>query len=327
MPRPEPKPGLNGGTDHQSEIANRLIAREADVTPFVLAAMAETKDVRIKEIVTSLVTHLHQFARETRLTEQEFEYGLRWLVAIGQHTNDSNNEAVLAADVIGLSTLVDLINNDGKAGETMSALLGPFYRGHAPDCEPGGFIARSETPGPLLCFTGKVTEIDGTPIFGARLDIWHASPVGLYENQDSEQADFNLRGQFTTDRNGTYRFASVRPAGYPVPTNGPVGELLRAQNRAPMRPAHVHFIVSSPGHKTLITQVFFDSPDALARDVVFGAKRQLVGTLTEHTAADPDYPDATPPFYSCAYDFKLVAGTPSFPVPPISGKATQGGPR
>jgi protocatechuate 3,4-dioxygenase beta subunit len=326
MPRPESKRELNRRTDRRNETAD-LIAREGDVTPFVLTAMADTSNARLKEIVTSLVTHLHQFARETRLTEQELEYGLRWLVALGQHTNDSNNEVVLASDVIGFSTLIDLINNTGQSGETMSALLGPFYRGQAPDCEPGDRLMRSDTPGPLLYFTGKVTEIDGTPIAGARLDIWHASPVGLYENQDAGQADFNLRGQFTTDGKGAFCFASVRPAGYPVPINGPVGDLLRAQNRPPMRPAHVHFIVSAPGHKTLITQVFFDSAQALSQDVVFGAKRQLVGTLTEHAEAHPDYPDATLPFYTCAYDFKLIAGTPSFPVPPISGKATEGGHR
>lgn len=304
----------------QIKLLTKLISSEADVTPIVLAAMANTANPRLKEIMTLLVTHLHQFACEARPTEEEFEQGLRWIAALGQHTNESNNEVVLAADILGVSTLIDLINNDGMQGETMSALLGPFYRGEAPACRAGDCIARSDSPGHAIFFSGKITEVDGGPLANATLDVWQASPVGLYENQDTDQADFNLRGKFTADAEGKFHFKSVKPAGYPVPTNGPVGEILRAQARAPMRPAHIHFIVSAPGHKTLITQVFFDSMDALENDVVFGAKSQLVGKFTEHTAPHPDYPGATLPFYTCEYDFKLLAGTPTYPVPPISGK-------
>ncbi|WP_274626447.1 dioxygenase [Arvimicrobium flavum] len=298
----------------------KLITKEADVTPTVLAAMADTDDPRLKEIMTSMVTHLHQFLLETRPTEAEFEYALRWIVEIGQFTNEFHNEVVLAADVVGASTLIDLINNDGMQGETMSALLGPFYRGDAPACANGECIARSETPGPSLFFSGKVVGADGAPIAGAALDVWQASPVGLYENQDETQEDCNLRGKFTSGADGRFHFQSVKPAGYPVPTGGPVGVLLRAQKRTPMRPAHIHFIVSAPGHKTLITQIFSDSPEALATDVVFGAKQQIVGDFRMHTQPHPDYPGATLPFYTCEYDFRLVEGTPVFPVPPISGK-------
>lgn len=304
----------------QIKSQSKLISSEADVTAIVLQAMAATGNPRLKEIMTSLVTHLHQFALEVRPTEQEFEYGLRWIAALGQHTNQFNNEVVLAADVLGVSTLIDLINNDGLQGETMSALLGPFYRGAAPECASGDCIAREGTPGPKIFFSGRVLETDGRPIGGATLDVWQASPVGLYENQDATQPDLNLRGKFTTDADGRFHFSSVRPAGYPVPTNGPVGDLLRAQNRAPMRPAHIHFIVSAPGHKTLITQVFFDQPEALENDVVFGAKRQLVGSFVEYKAPHPDHPGIAAPFFTSEYDFKLVPGTPCFPVPPITGK-------
>ncbi|MGO4838726.1 dioxygenase, partial [Rhizobiaceae sp. 2RAB30] len=201
-------------------------------------------------MMASLVTHLHRFVLETRPTEQEFEYALRWIVDIGRATNEFHNEVVLAADVLGASTLIDLINNDGMQGETLSALLGPFYRGQAPHCQSGDNIARSDTPGPSLFFRGRVTGVDGAPVAGATLDVWQASPVGLYENQDESQEDFNLRGKFTTDAQGKFHFRSVKPAGYPVPTHGPVGVLLRAQNRRPMRPAHIHFIITAPGHKT-----------------------------------------------------------------------------
>ena len=298
----------------------KLISTVADVTPTVLAAMSRTAEPRLKQIMASMVQHLHAFIIETRPTEEEFELGLRWIAALGHHTNESNNEVVLAADVLGASTLIDLINNNGMQGETMSALLGPFYRGQAPDCASGDSIARSETPGPVLYFKGRVTEVDGTPIAGAKLDVWQASPVGLYENQDAGQDDFNLRGVFRTDVDGSFHFSSVKPAGYPVPVDGPVGDLLRAQQRHPMRPAHIHFIVSAPGHKTLITQIFSDTLEALAGDVVFGAKTQIIGDFVEHTEQHPDYPDTPLPFYSCEYQFRLIEGEPSYPVPPISGK-------
>ncbi|WP_299842564.1 dioxygenase [uncultured Paracoccus sp.] len=299
-----------------------LISREAQVTDVVLAAMQNTDDARLKELMALVVRHLHAFVREARPTEMEFEAALRWIAGLGQATNESNNEVVLAADVLGASTLIDLINNNGMQGETMSALLGPFYRGEAPHCANGDCIARSDTPGPSLYFTGRVTETDGTPIAGAKLDVWQASPVGLYENQDTGQDDFNLRGVLHSDDEGNFSFASVKPAGYPVPTDGPVGDLLRAQNREPMRPAHIHFIVTAPGHKTLITQIFSDTNEALVSDVVFGAKLQIVGDFVEHTQPDPAYPDATLPFYTCNYDFKLVPGTPTYPVPPITGKTS-----
>lgn len=305
-----------------ADLNHRLIASEDDVTPTVLGAFEKTADPRLEQVMRLAVTHLHAFVREARPSEAEFEEALRWIAALGHHTNESNNEVVLAADVLGVSTLIDLINNNGMQGETMSALLGPFYRGQAPECANGEDIARSATPGPRLYFSGRVAADDGTPIAGAKLDVWQASPVGLYENQDPGQDDFNLRGVFHTDRDGRFDFVSVKPAGYPVPTDGPVGDLLRRQGRHPMRPAHIHFIVSAPGYKTLITQIFSDTPEVLAGDVVFGAKRQIVGDFVEHTKPTPKHADATPPFYTCDYSFVLVPGVSTYPIPPIAGKKT-----
>lgn len=298
----------------------KLISTKADVTPTVLAAMARTHDPRLREVMERLVTHLHQFVIETNPTEAEFEYALRWVTELGQRTNAHHNEVILAADILGISTLVDLINNNGMQGETASALLGPFYRGNSPSCGWGDNIARSHTPGPVLIFRGRVAGTDGRPLAGASLDVWQASPTGFYENQDASQDDFNLRGRFTTNEDGEFLFRSVKPAGYPVPTDGPVGNLLRAQDRGVMRPAHIHFIVSAAEHKTLITQIFADDEDALLNDAVFGAKQQIVGTLIRHETTDARYPGVAAPFYSCDYTFKLVAGTPTFPLPPISGK-------
>lgn len=301
-------------------LSNLIISSEDEVTPKVLNAMADTKDARIHEIAAALVRHAHAFIREVRPTEAEFEAGLRWITRLGQLTDESHNETVLAADVLGLSTLIDLINNNGMQGETMSALLGPFYRGESPPCAFGQSIARSDTPGETLLLMGRVLGTDGAPIAGASLDIWQASPVGLYENQDPEQADFNLRGIQKTGSDGRYSVRSVLPSGYSVPTSGPAGDLLNAQNRRPFRPAHVHFIVSAPAYKTLITQIFMDTKENMADDVVFGAKSQICGTLERHDVPHPDYPDVPTPYSTCTYDFILKPGEPTFPTPPISGK-------
>mgnify|MGYP001440950576 CR=1 FL=1 len=295
-----------------------IIDSEAQVTDAVRAAMAGTPNPRLREVVDAFVRHAHAFLREVRPSEDEFYAGLMWIASLGHHTHQTNNEVVLAADVLGLSTLVDLLNNTAAQGETMSALLGPFYRANAPVCPNGASIARSRTPGPALLVRGRVLDTDGAPLPGALVDVWQSSPVGLYENQDPEQADMNLRGRFRTDEAGRYWFRSVRPAGYPVPTGGPVGHLLREQHRHPYRPAHVHFIVSAAGHRTLITQIFVDDDEYLDSDVVFGVKRPIVGGFRRHEQADEaNHPGVEPPFYTLEYDFRLPQGVPSFPIPPI----------
>ena len=283
--------------------------------------LSRTPDPRLREVLVSAVAHLHAFIREIRPTEAEFALAIRWLRDVGQACTDSHNEMVLAADTLGASTLVDLINNDGMQGETMSALLGPFYRGEAPDCGFGDTIARSETPGDDMVIEGRVLDVNGDPIADAVLDVWQASPAGLYENQDPEQADFNLRGKFRTDADGRYCIRTVKPAGYPIPVFGPVGKLVLEQGRPIMRPAHVHFIVSAPDHKTLITQIFADSMEAMIDDVVYGAKEQIAGDLHRTETPHPEVEGLRIPYYVCRYDFLLKPGEPTFPVPPIAGKA------
>ena len=295
-----------------------ILENETQVTDAVRAAMAGTPDRRLREVMDAFVRHAHAFLREVRPSEDEFYQGLMWIASLGHHTHKTSNEVVLAADVLGLSTLVDLLNNTAGHGETMSALLGPFYRANAPFCENGANIARSHTPGPALLIRGCVLDTDGAPLEGAVVDVWQSSPVGLYENQDPEQDDMNLRGRFRTDAEGRYGLRSVRPAGYPVPTGGPVGHLLRAQHRHPYRPAHVHFIVSAPGHRTLITQIFVDDDEYLETDVVFGVKQPIVGGFRRHEEPDEHrFPGLEPPFYTLDYDFRLPKGVPSFPIPPI----------
>ncbi|MBY0530767.1 MAG: catechol 1,2-dioxygenase [Xanthobacteraceae bacterium] len=294
-----------------------FIESDREVTPAVLAAMENTGDPRFKEIITALVRHLHAFAREVKLTEPEWERGIGYLVALGQRTNDTHNEAILASDAIGLSTLVCLMNN-GQEGntETAAALLGPFWRMKSPVTVSGGSIVRSPTPGPALFADIQVKDAKGRPIVGVEVDVWQASPVGKYENQDETQADMNLRGKFTTDAQGKFSFRSVKPAGYPVPIDGPVGELLRAQKRHPFRPAHVHFLLFKPGFKTLVTQVFVDDDPKLESDVVFGVTKKLVGDFKKQSGKAPAN-DVSGEWCSLNYTFFMEPGEAVLPTPPI----------
>ncbi|MBX5041198.1 dioxygenase family protein [Rhizobium lentis] len=295
-----------------------IIENQQTLTDMVLAAMEGTQNARLKEIMTALVKALHQFARDARLTEEEFEVGLQILNRIGQETNDSHNEAVLFSDILGFSTLVCLLNNGNSgATETAAALLGPFWRKHSPSTENGGTIVRSKTEGPPLYVRGRITDPKRHAIADVEVDVWQASPVGLYENQDESQVDMNLRGKFMTDANGEFWFRSVKPAGYPVPTHGPAGDLLRAQNRHPYRPAHLHFLGFKHGFKTLITQVFVDGDERLNSDVVFGVTRHLIGEFKEHAdTPSPDDPSVTH-WCSLDYDFMMEPGEAKLPVPPI----------
>ena len=295
-----------------------IVEDERSLTQVVLAAMDGTPNPRLREIMNAFVRHMHAFAREVGLSEEEFELGLDFLNRVGQATNAAHNEAVLFSDAIGFSTLVCLLNN-GRSGatETAAALLGPFWRMHSPATANGGSIVRSPTPGPALFADCRVTDPQGRPLAGVEVDVWQASPVGLYENQDPAQADMNLRGKFTTDAQGRFWFRSVKPAGYPVPTDGPVGDLLRAQQRHPYRPAHLHFLGFKPGYKTLITQVFVDDDTHLNSDVVFGVTRHLVGDYRRVTHGTPPAADVDGPWYALDYTFVMEPGEAKLPQPPI----------
>ncbi len=295
-----------------------LIETENDVTPAVLEAMKNTPDPRVLEIANAFVRHMHAFAKEVRLTEREWEHGIGMLNGIGKKTSDVHNEAILFSDTIGLSTLVCLMNNGaGGSTETAAALLGPFWRMHSPETEHGGSIVRSPTPGPALFTTCRVVDEKGKPVAGAKVDVWHASTTGMYENQDPDQADHNLRGKFHTDADGRFSFRTILPAGYPIPTDGPAGEMVLFQKREPWRPAHLHFLIHKPGFKTLVTQVFVDGARYIDCDVVFGVTKALIGDYKKHESGTPPAPDVTAPWYTLDYTFHVEPGDSGLPQPPI----------
>jgi catechol 1,2-dioxygenase len=290
------------------------------VTPVVDAVMARTPDPRLRAIARALVKHAHAFAREVRLTEDEWEKGIAFLNRIGQATNDRHNEAVLFSDVLGFSTLVCLLNNgDAGAAEMAAALLGPFWRAGSPRVENGGTTVRSPTPGPALFTRLRIVDPAGRPIPGVDVDVWQSSPVGLYENQDPGQADMNLRGTFTTDADGRVAIRSVKPAGYPVPVHGPVGDLLRAQGRHEYRPAHMHFLCRKDGFKTLVTQVFVPDDAHLHDDVVFGVTSALVGDFVRHGDGGEPAPEpgVAAPWYALDHELSMEPGESKLPEPPI----------
>jgi hydroxyquinol 1,2-dioxygenase len=295
-----------------------IISGQEQVTEAVLRAFEHAPDARLREIMSAFVRHLHDFAREVKLTEEEFELALGYVVALGKHTSETHNEAVLMAGSLGLSTLICLLNN-GKNGqtETTANLLGPFWRMNSPPTASGGSIVRSPTPGPPLFVDVTVRDVEGRPIDGVEVDIWHSSPAGLYENQDPGQADMNLRGKFTTDKDGRFGFRTVKPAGYPIPIDGPVGELLAAQGRHNMRPAHLHFLLYKPQFKTLISQVYVNDDPYLECDVQFGVTRILVGKFVRHEHGSAPESDVTGSWYTLDQMFVMERGRARLPRPPI----------
>jgi hydroxyquinol 1,2-dioxygenase len=294
-----------------------IIQRQEDVTNAVVEAFKNTADPRIREILTSLVKHLHGFAREVHLTEEEFEKAMQYVVKLGQKTNDTHNEAVLMSGSLGFSTLICLLNNGNNGQtETTANQLGPFWRMNSPRTENGGSIVRSPTPGPALFVNCWVKDSSGKPIAGAEVDIWHSSPEGFYEQQDPKQAPMNLRGKFTTDAQGHFGFRSVKPAGYPIPIDGPVGDLVRATGRHHYRPAHLHFLIFKQGFKTLISQVYVNDDERLETDVQFGVTRALVGNYVRHDGKAPAG-DVKGEWYSLDQSFVMEPGKNRLPKPPI----------
>lgn len=246
-----------------------------NITQAVLESFAGTPDARLKEIMTSLVQHLHAFARDVKLTEEEWTKGIAFLTQVGHITSDVRQEFILLSDVLGLSMLTVAMNNDKPAGCTEATVFGPFHVEGAPHYELGDDIANGATGIPCYV-SGTVKGIDGQPIPGAKLDVWQSDDQGMYDVQHPELEHPQGRGIVTTDADGKFYFKSIVAVPYPIPHDGPVGKLLDATGRHPWRPAHLHFMIQAQGYQTLITHIFRDESDYLDSDSVFGVRQTLV---------------------------------------------------
>ena len=254
------------------------------LTEEVLRAYEGTADPRLRELLGALILHLHAFATETGLTSREWIAGLEFLTAVGQKCDPQRQEFILLSDVLGLSSLVETIN--AADGSTEPTVLGPFYRPGAPGKQAGEQIGRPQDGEPVL-IRGLVTDTNGQPIGGATLDVWQDASNGLYDIQDPEQPDFNLRGVLTTGADGGYAFRTVRPVSYPVPVDGPVGRVFAASGRRHMRAAHVHVIVAAPGFRPVTTHIFDAADQYLESDAVFGVRDSLIWEFRPAGPGDP----------------------------------------
>jgi hydroxyquinol 1,2-dioxygenase len=272
----------------------------------VVESFADTPDPRLRELLTSLVRHLHAFVRDTEPTIGEWQRAIEFLTATGHKCDDERQEFILLSDVLGVSMLVETINNRKTAGATESTVLGPFHVVASPRRELGDTIDLVGS-GTACVVEGRVLSAEGTPLPGAELDVWQASDQGFYDVQQPDvQPRGNGRGLFTADGDGAFWFRTVLPCHYPIPSDGPVGALLTATKRHPYRPAHIHFIVTAPGHRELTTHIFVAGSPHIESDAVFAVKKSLI---TEFTPVDDPDQSAryglTGPFRKASFDIIL----------------------
>lgn len=265
-----------------------------NITQVVLERFANTPDPRLKEIMSSLIQHLHGFAREVKLTEQEWAQAIDFLTRVGHITDDKRQEFILLSDTLGLSMLTVAMNNDKPEGCTESTVFGPFYVSNAPEYALGDDVANGANGTP--CFVkGSVKGLDGKPVAGASIEVWQSDDDGSYDVQKPHLDSMQGRGVLHTDSEGNYYFRSIVAVPYPIPDDGPVGQMLNLTNNHPWRPAHLHFMIKADGYETLVTHVFRRDSRYLDSDVVFGVRKSLVVDWVEQA-------DGT---YLLEYDFVL----------------------
>jgi hydroxyquinol 1,2-dioxygenase len=264
-----------------------------NITQAVIARFAQTPDPRLKEIMTSLVQHLHAFAREVKLTEEEWFKGVDFLTRTGHITDDRRQEFILLSDTLGLSMLTVAMNNDKPEGCTEATVFGPFYVEDAPNYDLGEDVSNGAAGVPCLV-RGTVRGLDGEPIPGAEIHVWQADAEGMYDVQ-REGDEHKARGVLHANGKGQYHFKSILAEAYPIPDDGPVGDMLKATKRHPWRPAHLHFMIKAPGYETLITHVFRNGDQYLDSDAVFGVRQSLIADWVKQ-------PDGN---YLVEYDFVL----------------------
>lgn len=286
---------------------------EHQITPAVLERLSGCRDPRLREVLGALVRHLHDFAREVRLTEAEWAEGIAFLTDTGHWCDAKRQEFILLSDVLGLSMLTVAMNQARPAGATEATVFGPFHvEGVAPSAD-GSDIA-GDAPGEPLYVQLSVVGLDGRPVAGATVDVWQADADGRYDVQVDGLDGHRARGVFTSDAEGRVRLRSILPTAYPVPTDGPVGRLLEASGRHPWRPAHVHLRVQAPGWQTLITHLFRDGDPYLDSDVVFGVRQSLVVHFVRVPGGrTPDGQSSAQPFHVLHHRVVLVPETPDSP--------------
>jgi len=270
-----------------------------NITQAVIARFVDTPDARLKEIMTSLVQHLHAFARDVKLTEAEWFQGIEFLTRVGHMTDDKRQEFILLSDTLGLSMLVVAMNNAKPEGATESTVFGPFFVEGAPKYGHGDDVANGAVGVPCLV-RGRVVDLEGNPVPGAAIEVWQADAEGKYDVQRPGQSRHQARGALVAGCKGEYHFRSILAEAYPIPDDGPVGDMLRATRRHPWRPAHLHFMIRAPGYETLITHVFRDGDRYLDSDAVFGVRQSLIADWKKQ-------PDGS---YLVEYDFVLNKAAP-----------------
>lgn len=290
--------------DDETETALRNLD-EDNITRAVIGTHAGAASARLRELMTSLIQHLHAFARETRLTEAEWMQGIEFLTEVGHITTDKRQEFILLSDTLGLSMLVTALNHRKPEGCTEATVFGPFHVEDSPRVELGGDVANGAQGEP--CFVrGTICGPDGRPLPHAELQVWQADAAGRYDVQYGDDAPHRARATLTADAAGHFHFRTVRAEAYPIPHDGPVGRMLDALGRHPWRPAHLHFMITAPGHERLITHVFRNGDRYLDSDAVFGVRSSLVADWVEHApGTTPDGARSDVPFYTLDFRFVL----------------------
>jgi protocatechuate 3,4-dioxygenase beta subunit len=247
-----------------------------ELTRDVIDRMGNAKSARLQEVMEIVIRHLHAIVRDAKITQGEWWQAIDFLTRAGKMCSESRQEFVLLSDILGVSMLVDAVDNVAGPGVSDSTVLGPFYAGHQRELAEGDSILLREEAGEPLAMSGHVTDPEGQPVADALIEVWQTAPNQLYDVQDRDQPQGHLRASFRTSVAGTYRFRTIMPVSYPIPDDGPAGQLLAAMGRHPFRPAHIHFMISAPGYRTLVTHLFFEGDEFLESDAVFGVKRSLV---------------------------------------------------
>ena len=278
---------------------------EANLPDAVIAAMAGAQDSRFKTIMTSVVKHLHAFIQDVHLTEAEWLAGIQFLTSVGQKCDEKRQEFILLSDTLGATTMKDIINNRKPPGVTEYTILGPFHLPDAPEFPLSGNMADG-FPGEPVVIKGCVLSPHGSPIPNARLDVWQSDSEGFYDLQLPDVKGMALRGVFHTDSRGQYDIRTIKPSFYPIPDDGPVGQMLKAMGRHPYRPAHIHFIISAEGYQSVTTELYVSEDPYLDSDAVFGVRESLVVPFVRNeTREDAIQLRVSVPFFTVDYDFVL----------------------